>query len=78
MDTLSIPSALTASLSAFARKAFVVGVIVALATAASSVVLAGCEKKGPAEKAGENIDKAAKDAGKAVENAGDKVKNAVD
>ena len=76
MDSLSIPSALTASLSAFARKALLIGVIVALATAASSAMLAGCEKKGPAEKAGESIDKGVRKAGDAVEKAGDKVKDA--
>jgi hypothetical protein len=75
MDTLSIPTALTASLSAFARKAVLIAALAAAATVASAV-FAGCEKKGPAEKAGESIDKGVKKAGDAVENAGDKVKDA--
>jgi len=36
--------------------------------------LAACEKKGPAEKAGEKIDKAVEKAGEKVEKAGDKIK----
>jgi hypothetical protein len=39
--------------------------------------LAACEKKGPAERAGESIDNAAKKVGDKVEEAGDKVKDAV-
>ena len=39
--------------------------------------LAACEKKGPAEKAGESIDNAAKKVGDKIEEAGDKVKDAV-
>ncbi|SIO64914.1 hypothetical protein SAMN05444166_7481 [Singulisphaera sp. GP187] len=55
------------------------------------VLLAGCESKGPAEKAGENLDKSvqeAKDAvhppsvaekaGHAIENAGEKAAHAID
>ena len=38
--------------------------------------LSGCEK-GPAERAGENIDNAAKKAGDKMEDAGDKMKDAV-
>ena len=38
--------------------------------------LSGCEK-GPAERAGENVDNAAKKAGDKIEDAGDKVKDAV-
>jgi hypothetical protein len=75
MDTLSIPTALTTSLSAFTRKAIVIGALVVAATVASAV-LSGCEKKGPAEKAGESIDRGVKKAGDAVENAGDKIKDA--
>jgi hypothetical protein len=75
MDTLSIPTALTTSLSIFARKALLIAALVVAATVASAVI-AGCEKKGPAEKAGESIDKGVKKAGDAVENAGDKVKDA--
>jgi predicted small lipoprotein YifL len=36
--------------------------------------LASCEKKGPAEKAGEKIDKTVEKAGEKVEKAGDKIK----
>lgn len=35
-----------------------------------------CEKEGPAEKAGKEIDKAAKDVGQAMDNAADAVKDA--
>jgi len=38
--------------------------------------LAACEKKGPAQKAGESIDNAAKKVGDKVEEAGDKIKDA--
>jgi hyperosmotically inducible protein len=38
--------------------------------------LSACEKKGPAERAGEAVDKAAKDTGDAVKEAGDKIKDA--
>ena len=34
----------------------------------------GCEEKGPAEKAGEKIDKSIKEAGEAMEDAGEKIK----
>jgi predicted small lipoprotein YifL len=36
-------------------------------------MLAGCEQKGPAEKAGEKVDKAVDQAGKTMEKAGEKV-----
>ena len=36
--------------------------------------LASCEKKGPAEKAGEKVDNAIEKAGDKVEKAGDKIK----
>ena len=39
-------------------------------------VLAGCEQKGPAEKAGEKVDKAVDQAGKSMEKAGDKIQDA--
>ena len=38
----------------------------------------GCEEKGPAERAGEKIDKAVKDAGDAMEEAGEKLKENMD
>lgn len=37
-----------------------------------ALALAGCEREGPAEEAGENIDRAVERAGEAVEDAGDK------
>jgi hypothetical protein len=40
--------------------------------------LVGCQREGPAEKAGRNIDNAASKAAKGIENAGDKVRDAVD
>lgn len=42
------------------------------------VVLVGCEQKGPAQKAGEKVDKAVEGAGKEVEKAGDKIGEKVD
>ncbi len=38
--------------------------------------LTACEKKGPAERAGESIDNAAKKVGDKMEDAGDKIKDA--
>jgi hypothetical protein len=38
--------------------------------------LTPCEKKGPAEKAGEKIDNTVKKAGEKIEDAGDKIKDA--
>ncbi len=40
------------------------------------LALTACEKDGPAERAGEEIDKAAKDVGRAVDNAAEAVKDA--
>jgi len=40
------------------------------------VTLSACQKEGPGEKAGKEIDKAAKEAGKAMEKAVDSVKEA--
>ena len=48
--------------------ALVIGVLLA--------ALTGCEK-GPAQKAGEDIDKAATEAGEAMEKAGDDIREAV-
>ena len=39
--------------------------------------LVGCQREGPAEKAGRNIDNAASKAAKGIENAGDKVRDTV-
>jgi hypothetical protein len=41
-----------------------------------AVTLSACEKEGPAEKAGKEIDKATKDLGQSMENAADAVKEA--
>jgi len=40
--------------------------------------LAACEKEGPAERAGKQVDKAVDGAGDAVKDAGDSMKEAVD
>ena len=40
------------------------------------VLLTGCEQKGPAQKAGEKVDKAVDSAGKEMQKAGDKLKDA--
>ena len=40
------------------------------------LTLSACQKEGPGEKAGKEIDKAAKEAGKAMEKAVDSVKEA--
>jgi hypothetical protein len=43
---------------------------------AAALILVACEREGPAERAGKDIDRAAKDAGKAVERAGEKIQDA--
>lgn len=48
--------------------------IIALAIAG----LAGCEREGPMERAGEKIDNAAEEAGDKIEDAGDKMEDAAD
>jgi hypothetical protein len=45
---------------------------------ASTLVTTGCPKKGPAERAGESIDRGVEKAGDAVQKAGDKVEDATD
>lgn len=40
------------------------------------LAVSACEKEGPAEKTGKEIDKAAKEVGRAVDNAADAVKDA--
>ena len=42
------------------------------------VALPGCEKQGPAEKAGESIDKATDTLGEKVEDAGEAIQDAAD
>lgn len=46
---------------------------VVLSLAVGFVLLAGCEQKGPAEKAGQKIDKAVDDTSKELQKAGEKV-----
>jgi len=41
-----------------------------------ALTLSACQKEGPAEKAGKEIDKAAKDVGQSMEKAADKVNEA--
>jgi hypothetical protein len=52
--------------------------MMAALAAAAVFTLPGCEKEGPAERAGKQVDNAVDEAGDAVEDAGDKVKDAVD
>ena len=46
--------------------------------AAAMLVLTGCEKKGPMETAGENVDNAVEKTGEAIEEAGERTGEAVD
>jgi hypothetical protein len=41
------------------------------------LMLVGCNREGPAEKAGRNIDQAGKDASRSIEKAGENVRDAV-
>jgi len=43
---------------------------------AFTLVVAGCNNEGPAEKAGEKIDETVEDVGDAVEDAGDEIEDA--
>jgi predicted small lipoprotein YifL len=52
-------------------KAFCLAVVILF------IALAGCERKGPAEKAGEAIDRAGEKASRAIEDAGESVRDAV-
>lgn len=47
-----------------------------LATGAIAFVLAGCEKEGPAERAGKEADKAVESVGKSIEKAGENIQDA--
>lgn len=51
------------------------GIYAALATLLVVVSISACEKKGPAEKAGEKIDNAADKAGQQIEKAGEKIQD---
>lgn len=50
----------------------------AMLIGAFALTLAGCEREGPAERAGKSLDNAAEQAGDKIEQAGDKVQDAVD
>lgn len=52
------------------------GIAVAIVLSFALAGLTACEKKGPAQKAGESIDNAAKKVGDKMEEAGDKIKDA--
>lgn len=67
VDPKSAGEHIMKSISAFAA---------ALLLAFAVVGLSACEKKGPAERAGEAVDDAARSAGDAVKDAGDKIKDA--
>jgi hypothetical protein len=47
-----------------------------VAVALLGLTLSACQKEGPAEKAGKEVDKAAKDLGQSMEKAADSVKEA--
>jgi hypothetical protein len=73
VDSLSITSAMNTSLSNFARRA-VLAVAILVAAAASSAIVAGCEREGPAERAGKDVDRAARKTGDALKDAGNEIK----
>jgi|ERR1700674_515008 hypothetical protein len=55
----------------------ITSVSAALATAAVLAgLLVGCQKEGPGERAGKQVDKAVENAGKQIEKAGDKIQDA--
>ncbi len=54
-------------------KAFYLAVLVLAALTAFT----GCEREGPAERAGEAVDRAGEKASRAIENAGESVRDAV-
>ena len=58
-------------------KKFVQSVITALMVLILMVVVSGCTKEGPVEKAGKKVDKTIEKAGEQIEKAGEKVQDAV-
>ena len=52
------------------------GIAAAIVLSFAVAGLTACEKKGPAERAGESIDNAAKNVGEKIEDTGDKIKKA--
>lgn len=53
-------------------------VAAALAAVVLIAGLGGCQKEGPAERAGKQVDKAVDKAGEQIEKAGDKIKDAAE
>jgi len=53
-------------------------VLLGLCACLTLPAMIGCEDKGPAERAGEKIDKAVEDAGDAMEEAGEQLKENMD
>jgi len=51
-------------------------VAVVFAAGALIAALSGCQKEGPAERAGKEMDKAVENAGQQIEKAGEKIKDA--
>ncbi|TEA78882.1 hypothetical protein [Allopusillimonas ginsengisoli] len=52
-------------------------VVAALVSGMLALMLVGCQKEGPAEKAGKEIDKAMSSAGDQIQAAGNKIEGAV-
>jgi hypothetical protein len=57
---------------------FSYGIATAIVLGFAVAGLTACEEKGPAERAGESIDKAATDVGEKIEDVGDKIKDAAE
>lgn len=53
------------------------GGAVAAAALVLSIAMAGCEREGPAERAGEKLDRGAEKAGDSLERAGDRTRDRV-
>lgn len=53
-------------------------IVLAALAAAGIAMLGGCDDKGPAERAGEQIDESVEDAGEAMQDAGEAVEDAVE
>ena len=53
-------------------------ILIAVLVGCLSLAVVSCDQKGPAEKAGENIDKGIEKTGEAIEEAGDAVEEAAE
>lgn len=53
------------------------GGAITAAVLAVSIAMAGCEREGPAERAGEKLDRGAEKAGDSIERAGDRTRDRV-